>query len=104
MAVLGNRVIMSIQRGSTAGAPSSTTAVTISSVDTSKAFVSASCANGYGIGGASGGTADNALGVSISGGAALTGSTTITIYFGGAAYTTGGSASGTLYWEVIEYE
>jgi hypothetical protein len=103
MAVLGNRVIKSIQRGSTAGSVNSTTAVTISSVDTSKAFVSASFKNGYGAGGAGGGTADNAVGVSVSGGAALTGSTTITIYFG-VAYSTSNNSGGTVYWEVIEYE
>ena len=103
MAVLGNRVIKSIQRGSTSPSNNGTTAVTISSVDTSKAFVSASCKNGMSAGQTSGGSGADMMASSTSG-AALTGATTLTVYGGTASYAGNTNTASTLYWEVIEYE
>ena len=105
MAVLGNRVIKSIQRGSTSVTVASTATATITAVDTSKSFISASCKNGYGSGNISSG--DTGAGVSaITAGATLTNSTTLTFTAGSyRAYNTSyATATPTVYWEVIEYE
>lgn len=110
MAVLGNKVIKSIQRGYTSIAASSDgdvsmSGITINAVDLTKSFISISFSNGYGVGNVS-----NNLTGPYSGPTSMAGqlldSTTIAIYQGrwrkySTSYT---SAGGTAYWEVIEYD
>ena len=110
MAVLGNRVIKSIQRGSTTvnvsalGADSQTATASITAVDTSKSFISASCKNGYGAANASGSVSGPVSGA-VTAGATLTNSTTITCTCGGYRYYNDrhGTQNPIVYWEVIEY-
>ena len=103
MAVLGNRVIKSIQRGSTAKGGGGGT-VTINAVDTDKTMVNVSVATGrqrY-INGT-----DYAVQQSIGASVVLTNSTTITIA-NGAYDTTSGTgytfSVPTISYEVVEYE
>ena len=110
MAVLGNRVIKSIQRGYTTVSASSVcdvtmSGVTINEVDLTKSFVSISFSNGYGVG-----NVTNNLTGPYSGPTSMAGqlldSTTIAIYQGRWRYysTAYATAGGTAYWEVVEYE
>ena len=112
MAVLGNRVIKSIQRGSTTvsasavGSDSQTATASITAVDTSKSFISASCKNGWGSANAtSSSSEDGPVSNAVTAGATLTNSTTITCTCGGYRYynDSHGSQSPIVYWEVIEY-
>ncbi len=111
MAVLGNRVIKSIQRGSTTvsasavGSDSQTATASITAVDTSKSFISASCKNGYGSANAGSSSGEEAVSSAVTAGATLTNSTTITCTCGGYRYynDSHGSQSPIVYWEVIEY-
>ena len=109
MAVLGNKVIKSIQRGYTTVSASSDgdvsmSGITINAVDLTKSFVSMSFSNGYGIG-----NVTNSLIGPYSGPTSMAGqlldSTTIAIYQGRwrRYNTTYASTGGTAYWEVIEY-
>ena len=104
MAVLGNRVIKSIQRGNT-GKGGSWGTVTINAVDTDKTMVNVSVATGrqrsiqtdsnYGM--------QQSIGASV----VLTNSTTITIANGTYDTTTGTGYSfsvPSIYYEVVEYE
>jgi len=103
MAVLGNRVIKSIQRGVTAKGGSGGT-VTINAVDTAKTMVNVSVANGkqrY-INGT-----DYAYQTSISAAVTLTDSTTLTVVNGTYEDTSGTGYSfnvPSIYYEVVEYE
>lgn len=110
MAVLGNKVIKSIQRGYTAISASSDgsvtmSAVTINAVDLSKSFVSISFTNGYGVGNISNNLTGPYNGPTSLGGHLLNG-TTISLYQGPWRYysTAYATAGGTAYWEVIEYD
>ena len=111
MAVLGNRVIKSIQRGSTTvsasavGSDSQTATASITAVDTYKSFISASCKNGYGSANAGSSSGEEAVSSAVTAGATLTNSTTITCTCGGYRYynDSHGSQSPIVYWEAIEY-
>ena len=107
MAVLGNRVIKSIQRGQTTLAANGTSNVTVTAVDLSKSFVSINCKNGY-MAGKSSSTSSNytSYGASVLGGGYLSGTTTLALAAGsgpGSSYSPS-TASTIVYWEVVEYE
>jgi hypothetical protein len=109
MAVLGNKVIKSIQRGYTSISASSDgdvsmSGITINAVDLTKSFVSISFSNGYGVGDVSNNMTGPYTGPTSMAGQ-LIGSTTIAIYQGRwqRYNNTYASAGGTAYWEVIEY-
>ena len=103
MAVLGNRVIKSIQRGNTGKGGSGGT-VTINAVDTDKTMVNVSVATGNNIITV---TDSEAYAQSIGASVVLTNSTTITIANGTYNTTTGSGYAfvvPTVAYEVVEYE
>lgn len=106
MAVLGNRVIKSIQRGQTTLAANSTSNVTVTAVDLSKSFVSINCKNGYQAGKANSTTSNyTSYGASVLGGGYLSGTTTLALASGtGPGSSNTVTASTIVYWEVVEYE
>tara|TARA_R100001129_G_scaffold27873_1_gene18735 strand:- start:505 stop:819 length:315 start_codon:yes stop_codon:yes gene_type:complete len=104
MAVLGNRVIKSIQRGNTGKGGTGGT-VTINAVDTAKTMINVSVATGkQTVGSSSGGPYSQAIGASV----VLTDSTTITIQNGAYPAISGGTGDTftvpTVTYEVVEYE
>lgn len=103
----GGGGIKSIQRGSTAigATPGGTSATaTINAVDLAKSFVSASFKNGYHTS-TYASYSYNMWATSLTGGATLTATTTITFYSGTYYQSSNFSSGGpTVYWEVIEYE
>ena len=104
MAVLGSKSpVKSIQRGSTSLAADASSAVTITAVDTDKSFVSIGTKSGS----QAGSTTSNAAytaGGGITCGAALTATTTLTVYAGKIdLYSATRAQNATAYWEVIEY-
>lgn len=105
MAVLGNRVIKSIQRGST-GKGGGGGSVTINAVDTAKTIVNVSVATGKQRF-AQTSTIAYAFQQSIGAAATLTDSTTLTVVNGTYDNTTGSGYTftvPTIYYEVVEYE
>lgn len=104
MAVLGSKSpVKSIQRGSTSIAADSSSAVTITAVDTDKSFVSIGTKSGSQAGTTSSNVSYTAGG-GITCGAALTATTTLTVYAGEIdLYNVTRSQNSTAYWEVIEY-
>lgn len=108
MAVIGaGGGIKSIQRGSTSVPTASggqTTTATINAVDLAKSFVVASFRNGHQQQSYAS-YAYNMSATSLAAGAALTATTTITLYSGTFWMSSNyGTAGPTVYWEVIEYE
>jgi uncharacterized spore protein YtfJ len=104
MAVLGSKSpIKSIQRGSTSLAYDGSTNVTITAVDTDNSFVSIGTKSGSQAGTISNNASHTAAG-GITCGAALTATTTLTVYAGEIdLYNITRSQNSTAYWEVIEY-
>ena len=109
MPVLGTQVIKSIQRGNTALTVGNTgigpsADVTINSVDTSKSFISASCANGYMLGNLSATQTNLWSSNATMIGARLAGATQVTLQCGGGvSYNARVVSAAEIYWEVIEY-
>ena len=109
MAVLGTQVIKSIQRGQTVitpaenGTATTTTYVTINSVDLDKSFVSVSFQNGFGE--ANSGVGSGTATTSVAGCCYLYTSTSLRMLSGGFARSssTQSRGSNTICWEVIEY-
>ena len=106
MAVLGNRVIKSIQRGQTTLAAAGTSNVTITAVDLAKSFVSVNCKTGYQAGKANSTTSDyTSYGAGFTGGGYLSSTTNLALAAGtGPGRSSTVTASSVVYWEVIEYE
>ena len=105
MPVLGTQVIKSIQRGTTALAPASSTTATINSVDTAKSFLTSSCASGYGAGNLSNTSADGNASSAVTMGGFIASATQLS--FASGYYKTYNTSYGTsstqIYWEVVDY-
>ena len=100
----GGIAVKSIQRGTTTSVTAGTVSATINAVDLVKSFISSSFKSGVGSHVGYHNLGAYAYAANSAPGAALTNSTTVTMYGGPAATSAGITQAGICYWEVIEYE